>query len=366
MILLLPFDSLPPAFLDLEAEVHYASQHEYAQTAIDFIARRSRLSFLNAGAALDVLPRVIQLMGDDLNWSTARRREEWVKAREFLVSMGLPPSADVQEELAAVKGKLGDAGPVRNWARWWLSPWHWAKTISSVATAPLAPAAPRHSRGLFSVEDLERVKRAFANADTTISRDDVGVLMREMDFGIEGVEPLIDDALKALGVRNGDRIGFEQFWQVSLTGSTFFLDVQLTAVVPSRSVSNSRPLLWLPASKRPSRDQETGYLLPNQEEVYDVVPVIVHKRHPRNKCPDNPNVWSLTLYQNATQVKDDQCLARLRVFQLPTITYTDMFREFPCIQHSYFICLLHTLKPPPRLQGSTTNQSSNPSLTRPG
>lgn len=198
--------------------MHYATQHEYAQTAIDFIARRSRLSFLNAGTALDVLPRVIQLMGDDLNWSTARRRAEWVKARDFLVSMGLPPSQNVQEELEAVKGRLGDAGPVRNWARWWLSPWHWAKSLSSAASTPLAPTKSHYSRGLFSVEDLERVKRAFANADTTISRDDVGTLMKEMDLGVEGVEindAFIDDALRNMGVRKDERIGFEQFWQVS-------------------------------------------------------------------------------------------------------------------------------------------------------
>ncbi|KAG9048637.1 mitochondrial glycerol-3-phosphate dehydrogenase [Tulasnella sp. UAMH 9824] len=213
----------------IEAEVHYATQHEYAQTAIDFIARRSRLSFLNAGTALDVLPRVIQLMGDDLNWSTARRRTEWVKARDFLVSMGLPPSQNVQEELEAVKGRLGDAGPVRNWARWWLSPWHWAKSISSATATPLAPAKAHYSRGLFSVEDLERVKRAFANADTTISRDEVGTLMKEMDLGVEGVEvndAFIDNALRDMGVRKDERIGFEQFWQICV-------DLKTSTVAPS-------------------------------------------------------------------------------------------------------------------------------------
>ncbi|KAG8987726.1 mitochondrial glycerol-3-phosphate dehydrogenase [Tulasnella sp. 427] len=231
----------------IEAEVHYATQHEYAQTAIDFIARRSRLSFLNAGTALDVLPRVIQLMGDDLHWSTARRREEWVKAREFLVSMGLPPSTDVQEELKGVKGKLGDAGPVRNWARWWLSPWHWAKSISgaAAATVPLGPSTSHRSRGLFSIEDLERVKKAFANAETTISRDDVVALMKEMDFGVPGVEldsVWVDNALSNVGVRKDERIGFEQFWQVCV-------ELKTSAVAPSIQATISKPRNRIPVTK---------------------------------------------------------------------------------------------------------------------
>lgn len=75
---------------DIEAEVLYATRVEYAQTAIDVLARRTRLSFLNASAALDVLPRVIELMAAELGWNEKRREEEWVGARKFLVSMGLP------------------------------------------------------------------------------------------------------------------------------------------------------------------------------------------------------------------------------------------------------------------------------------
>ena len=47
---------------DIEAEVRYATRCEYAQTAIDFIARRSRLAFQNNRVALATLPRVIDIM----------------------------------------------------------------------------------------------------------------------------------------------------------------------------------------------------------------------------------------------------------------------------------------------------------------
>ncbi|KAI0715670.1 DAO-domain-containing protein [Cerioporus squamosus] len=84
---------LAPGYPFIEAEVRYAVRHEYAETAIDVIARRCRLSFLNAQAALDALPRVVEIMGEELHWSSARAKEEIAKATAFLGSMGLPPNA---------------------------------------------------------------------------------------------------------------------------------------------------------------------------------------------------------------------------------------------------------------------------------
>ncbi|PPQ70851.1 hypothetical protein CVT25_003951 [Psilocybe cyanescens] len=41
----------------------------YAQAAIDVLARRTRLSFFNARAALDTLPIVVDIMAQELNWT---------------------------------------------------------------------------------------------------------------------------------------------------------------------------------------------------------------------------------------------------------------------------------------------------------
>ncbi|PSK34426.1 Glycerol-3-phosphate dehydrogenase, mitochondrial [Elsinoe australis] len=79
----------------VDGEVRYAVRHEYAQSATDVLARRTRLAFLNAQAALEALPQVIDLMGDELKWSSARKESEWKSGVQFLGSMGLP------------KGKLG-------------------------------------------------------------------------------------------------------------------------------------------------------------------------------------------------------------------------------------------------------------------
>jgi len=61
----------------IDGEVRYAVRHEYAQTAVDVIARRTRLAFLNAQAALESLPKVIDIMANELSWDSKRKEVEW-------------------------------------------------------------------------------------------------------------------------------------------------------------------------------------------------------------------------------------------------------------------------------------------------
>lgn len=51
----------------IEAEIRYAVR-EYAMTAVDFLARRIRIAFLDYRTAHDMLPTVIKLMGEELKW----------------------------------------------------------------------------------------------------------------------------------------------------------------------------------------------------------------------------------------------------------------------------------------------------------
>jgi glycerol-3-phosphate dehydrogenase len=76
----------------IDGEVRYAVRHEYAQTAVDVLARRTRLAFLNAQAALEALPSVIDLMAEELKWDEKRKNLEWKDTVQFLTSMGLPQS----------------------------------------------------------------------------------------------------------------------------------------------------------------------------------------------------------------------------------------------------------------------------------
>lgn len=73
----------------LEAEVLYAVR-EYACTAVDIIARRTRLAFCNVHAAEEALPTVIKIMAQELKWSKQQQEEETQRAKRFLrKEMGL-------------------------------------------------------------------------------------------------------------------------------------------------------------------------------------------------------------------------------------------------------------------------------------
>lgn len=74
----------------VDGEVRYCVRHEYAQTATDVVARRMRLAFLNAQAALEALPTIIDIMGEELHWSSTRKESEWKNSVAYLGSMGLP------------------------------------------------------------------------------------------------------------------------------------------------------------------------------------------------------------------------------------------------------------------------------------
>jgi len=65
----------------VDGEVRYAVKHEYAQTAVDVLARRTRLAFLSAQAALEALPRVIDIMAQELNWDKRRQDLEWKESK---------------------------------------------------------------------------------------------------------------------------------------------------------------------------------------------------------------------------------------------------------------------------------------------
>ncbi|KFY63710.1 hypothetical protein V496_03777 [Pseudogymnoascus sp. VKM F-4515 (FW-2607)] len=97
---------LSPLYPFVDGEIRYAVRHEYAQTAVDVIARRTRLAFLNAQAALEALPEVIDVMASELNWDKKRQELEWVDSLKFLESMGLPKSKLSATRAAVEGGKL--------------------------------------------------------------------------------------------------------------------------------------------------------------------------------------------------------------------------------------------------------------------
>jgi len=67
---------LHPAHPFIEAEVVYAARYEFAERAMDVLARRMPLALLDNSAARAALPRVVELMAYELGWDQVRCQEE--------------------------------------------------------------------------------------------------------------------------------------------------------------------------------------------------------------------------------------------------------------------------------------------------
>ena len=68
----------------IEAEVIYAARYEFCETVEDFVSRRSRLIFLDTRACKEAVPRIAELLAQEHNWRSSRRKEEEKKAYHFI------------------------------------------------------------------------------------------------------------------------------------------------------------------------------------------------------------------------------------------------------------------------------------------
>ena len=93
---------LSPGHPFLEAEVVFAAEQEYATCAVDVIARRTRLAFVDAEAAERCAPRVVEIMAAVGGWGRERRGRELEAVRDFLQTMRDPKTRE------AGGGRRGD------------------------------------------------------------------------------------------------------------------------------------------------------------------------------------------------------------------------------------------------------------------
>jgi glycerol-3-phosphate dehydrogenase len=87
----------------LEAEVIFAVRHEFALTASDVIARRTRLAFIDSKAAEKALPRVVDIMADELGWDSGRKKKELKAAFDFVKTLSLSLPNDALKNIDAKK-----------------------------------------------------------------------------------------------------------------------------------------------------------------------------------------------------------------------------------------------------------------------
>ncbi|KDE04235.1 glycerol-3-phosphate dehydrogenase [Microbotryum lychnidis-dioicae p1A1 Lamole] len=187
---------LDPVYPYIEAEVTWACRREYAATAVDVIARRTRLSFLNAEAALEALPTVIDIMAKELGWSKAQQNQQFKDAATFLHSMGLK-----QERLN--KLTLNDVRQGKHKERVEIEDEVLARTVFSAQE--LSQLKSKFNEmdfdkdGKINYKDLSRTMRRLGFAN--VSKETVSNIIREVDGNRDGKITLEEFLDMAAGVK---------------------------------------------------------------------------------------------------------------------------------------------------------------------
>jgi glycerol-3-phosphate dehydrogenase len=167
----------------VEAEVRYAVRREYACTAVDVLARRLRLAFLNVHAALDALPRVVEIMAEELNWDAARQAKETEDAKAFLTTMGLPVSpiaypTNVPESVAGHPVSEGEKVQQTSF---------WGRMSGKSASGNVTDSF--YSRAQFNPEELAEFHKVFGaldhDGDGHIDGHDLEEVLSHLDIQVE-------------------------------------------------------------------------------------------------------------------------------------------------------------------------------------
>ena len=188
----------------IDAEVRYAVRHEYALSAIDVLARRTRLSFLNAHAALDALPRVVDVMADELNWSKAERKKQTKDAVQFLKSMGLSP---------AYMAHVPDLEPRGLWEKLWAA----AVRLIGTGAAVKENKPYMYGRSKFEAGELAALRHAFVThvrGAEKMNKADVKEVLKDV-LGYAGISDK-DYAyvFYEAGLKNKEELDFDEFAEV--------------------------------------------------------------------------------------------------------------------------------------------------------
>jgi glycerol-3-phosphate dehydrogenase len=79
------------------AELLFAVRHEFARTLTDVLARRLLLAF-EPGHGLESVDRAVEILGEELGWSSERRAAEVAEYREWLTRLAVPTGATAGAE----------------------------------------------------------------------------------------------------------------------------------------------------------------------------------------------------------------------------------------------------------------------------
>ncbi|EFX83484.1 hypothetical protein DAPPUDRAFT_187868 [Daphnia pulex] len=172
----------------IDAEVRYAVR-EYACTAVDVIARRLRLAFLNVQAAEEALPSIISIMAEELKWSEDEQKRQHAEAVKF-----------VREEMGQqVNRQSRDKIPI-NLSREEIS--NYIKRFQ---------ALDHDKKGYISINDIRRgLKRQGESISGTMMHE----ILREVDVNANGLVEL-DEFLQLMACIKSGRVTNSRFDQLA-------------------------------------------------------------------------------------------------------------------------------------------------------
>jgi glycerol-3-phosphate dehydrogenase len=200
----------------IDAEVRYAVRHEYARTAIDVIARRTRLAFLNAQAAFDALPHIVDIMSEELGWSYSQRRKQIAAAAVFLGSMGLPPM---------LSSNLPEPTP-KSWVEkiersFWrtgsnvLGVFRWGDKVDDTDT--FTPSRSKFEPGeVVALRDAFNARTKASEGLDKVAAEEIWGILKEIPGYADITKKELDYVLDEAGLREGT-IDFDQFIEVWLS-----------------------------------------------------------------------------------------------------------------------------------------------------
>ncbi|XP_070500789.1 glycerol-3-phosphate dehydrogenase, mitochondrial isoform X2 [Chironomus tepperi] len=178
-----------PEFPYIDAEIRYGVR-EYACSAIDMVARRLRLAFLNVQAAQEALPMIVDIMGEELKWSKEEKERQMKQATDFLnLEMG-----------ALVNKRTQETVPVN------LSPDEVTKYRKRFDTIDV------EKKGYVSINDIRRALKSFGDAD--ITGEELHDILKEIDTNMNGQVEL-DEYLQMMSAIKSGAVAYSRFARVA-------------------------------------------------------------------------------------------------------------------------------------------------------
>lgn len=177
-------NKIHPEFPYIDAEIRYGVR-EYAVTAVDMIARRLRLAFLNVQAAQEALPTIVNIMAEELNWSDDEKKKQLKMANNFLATeMGMSVNRASRDKIPITLSQEEVKMYVKRFQ-----------------------ILDHDHKGYVSINDI---RRSMKNAGENVTGDELHEILKEIDTNMNGQVEL-DEYLQMMSALKSGHISHSRF-----------------------------------------------------------------------------------------------------------------------------------------------------------